>query len=502
MDLPLETLLAGAAALLLLSVVLSKASDRLGIPSLLIFLVLGMLAGSEGPGGVHFDDPNLAQGLGVAALCFILFAGGLETDWEETRPVLWPALSLSTLGVLVSAVLVGWFASALLGVSRLEGLLLGAIVASTDAAAVFTVLRARNVNLKGGLKPLLEMESGSNDPMAVFLTTGLIGLLSFPDRGAAALVPAFLLQMSVGLAAGYGLGKAFAWLINRLRLEHEGLYPVLTMALVLLTYGGTTLLGGNGFLAVYVAGLAMGNSDFLHKRSLGRFHDGLAWIMQIAMFLALGLLVFPARLAPVAGAGLLIAFFLIFAARPAAVFLCLAGSGLGWRKKAMVSWVGLRGAVPIVLATFPRLAGLPEADLIFHLVFFIVLTSALVQGVSIPWVARLLEVDAPRARRRPGPIEMDRMEGVDMRLTDLIVPYEGGAAGKTIVELGLPPESLIVLACRGEKFLVPAGQTVLEGGDVLWVLVDDRTLPEVRDILTGKRPGKEEGPGPGPSGIP
>ncbi len=280
---PIEYILLGVAVLLLLSVIASQATGRLGVPALLLFLVIGMLAGSDGPGGIYFDDPWLAQSLGVAALAFILFSGGLDTRWEDVRPVLWKGVALSTLGVFITAILVGWFATTALDFSWLEGLLLGAVVSSTDAAAVFSVLRSRNVSLKGQLKPLLELESGSNDPMAVYLTIGFIQLLSQPAASMMDLIPLFLQQMTLGAAFGYGIGKAMVWIVNRVRLEYEGLYPVLTVSLVLLDYGATSALGGNGFLAVYLAGLVMGPSDFIHKRSLMRFHDGLAWLMQIAM---------------------------------------------------------------------------------------------------------------------------------------------------------------------------------------------------------------------------
>nr|MBA3715657.1 potassium/proton antiporter [Pyrinomonadaceae bacterium] len=310
----IEYILTGVAVLLLLSILASKASGRLGVPALLLFLAVGMLAGSEGPGGIPFDDAYAAQFLGVVALVFILFAGGLDTAWEDVRPVFGKAVALSTVGVLVTAALVGLFAWGVLGFSPLAGLLLGAIVSSTDAAAVFAVLRARSVGLKGEIKPLLELESGSNDPMAVFLTAGLTGLLVNQNSSVIGLIPMFFQQMALGTALGYGLGRGMVFVINRMRLEYEGLYPVFTLALVVLTYGATASLGGNGFLAVYIAGLVMGNNDFIHKQSLIRFHDGLAWLMQIAMFLTLGLLVFPSRLVPIVGVGLLVALFLMFVA--------------------------------------------------------------------------------------------------------------------------------------------------------------------------------------------
>ncbi len=483
----IEYLLVGVAVLLLVSTVASKASHRLGVPSLLLFLLVGMLAGSDGPGGIYFDNPWLAQSLGVIALVFILFAGGLDTDWKSVRPVFWEGLSLSTVGVGLTALSVGLFARWVLGFSMPEGLLLGAIVSSTDAAAVFSVLRSKRISLKGQLKPLLELESGSNDPMAVFLTIALIHWLTQPGTSVGGWFLKFLFQMGVGAAIGYGFGRIMVVLVNRLQLEYEGLYPVLTLSLALLTYGTTASLGASGFLAVYVAGLAMGNKGFAHKKSLVRFHDGLAWLMQIAMFLVLGLLVFPSHLPGVMRAGLLISGFLMLAARPLSVFLALPFSPLAVREKAMVSWVGLRGAVPIILATFPLLAGLPKAEMIFDLVFFTVLTSALIQGTSIPWMARVLQVNAPLPLGRRFPLEFEQVEGMDAELLELIVPYNAEAAGKTIVALGLPHDCLITLISRNDRFIVPSGSTMLEEGDVLLLLMNPQSLPAARAILTRQR---------------
>ena len=356
-----------------------------------------MLAGSDGPGGIYFDDPVVAQMVGVIALVLILYSGGLSTEWKSIRPIAAEAFILATLGVFITALVVGVVASALLGISLLEGMLLGSIVSSTDAAAVFAILRSKGIRLKGQLKPLLELESGSNDPMAIFLTVGLLELIAQPDLSPLSLLGRFALQMLVGAGAGYCMGWVMLFLVNRLKLGYEGLYPVLTLSLVLLTFGVTDLLGGSGFLAVYLAGIVLGNPESIHKGSLMRFHDGVAWLMQITMFLALGLFVFPSRLAPIAGTGLLIAGCLMFVARPVGVFIGLLPSQLKLRERAFVSWVGLRGAAPIILATFPMLARVPQADWIFHVVFFIVLTSVLLQGTSLPLVARWLKVDADLA---------------------------------------------------------------------------------------------------------
>jgi cell volume regulation protein A len=483
----IEFTLLAFSLLLLLSVLASKISDRFGVPALLLFLVIGMLAGSDGPGGIYFDDAAAAQFVGVVALALILFSGGLDTDAKSVRPILKYGLTLSTLGVLITALIVGILADVLLGFSFLKGLLLGAIVSSTDAAAVFSILRSKNVSLKGQLKPLLELESGSNDPMAVFLTIGLVQLLTQADASLANLILLFALQMSIGAVAGYAMGKAALFLINRLKLGYEGLYPVLTLSLVALTYGLTNIIGGNGFLAVYLAGIIIGNENFIHKRSLLRFHDGLAWLMQIAMFLTLGLLVFPSRLVPIIGSGLLIAACLIFIARPASIFVGLLPSALGLREKIFVSWVGLRGAVPIVLATYPLLAKIPQADLIFNVVFFVVLTSVLLQGTSIPLVAKWLRVDAPAPPKRVYPLEYTRVGGIKAELQELTIPAGSNVIGQTLVELKFSAGFLIVLIARSGEFVLPGGGTTLLAGDTLLVLAEKEMFQQVQSQINKPR---------------
>lgn len=480
-----EYIFVGAAVLLLLSIIASKTSGKVGVPALLFFLIIGMLAGSEGLAGIHFDDPWLAQSLGVLALAFILFSGGLDTDWRIVRPVLWKGIALSTLGVLGTACLVGWFSATLLNLSLFEGLLLGAIVSSTDAAAVFSIMRSKKVSLKGSLKPLLELESGSNDPMAVFLTIGFIHLLTHAGASLVDFVPMFFSQMVVGAALGYGVGRAAVFVTNHLRLEYEGLYSVFTLTLVLLTYGVTASLGGNGFLAVYLAGLVMGNSDFIHKKSIMRFHDGLAWLMQIAMFLTLGLLVFPSRLIPIAGVSLLVSLFLMFVARPVSVLAILLLAKMSFREKTMVSWVGLRGAVPIVLATFPLLAKLPNAGMIFDIVFFIVLTSVLLQGTSIPMMARWLRVDAPLPPKPQLPVEIGPSCNLKNELVEVTIPPNSAVVGKQIVELRLPPGTLIVLISRNGECFAPGGGTVLAGNDAVLLLAERADIGRIRSILEG-----------------
>jgi potassium/hydrogen antiporter len=475
------------SALILVSIAVAKLTDNLGVPTLLLFLGVGMLAGSEGPGGIYFDDAGLAQSVGIIALVIILFAGGLDTSWSAAKPVFWQAASLATSGVFVTALAVGLFASVVLKFSPVSGLLLGAVVSSTDAAAVFSVLRAKNVSLRGKLKPLLELESGSNDPMAVFLTVGLIQLITTANASLSSIGLLFVVQMGLGALLGLAGGRAMVFALNHLKLAYEGIYLVFSLAFAALIYGATATFGGSGFLAVYVAGLVAGHHEFIQKKSLLRFFDGLAWLSQIAMFLTLGLLVFPSHIVPVIGAGLLVSAFLMFIARPLSVFLSLSLAKLTVREKGFVSWVGLRGAVPIVLATFPLLAGLPDAELIFNIVFFIVLTSALLQGWSIPIAARLLHLEAPLDRKRPSPIAFAPVEGVDTELVDLILPYNAAISGKAIVELGLPQDSLIVLISRDDNYLVPSGGTVVQEGDTILVLVNRKNLPEVRAILSKQR---------------
>ncbi|MFB3825627.1 MAG: potassium/proton antiporter [Bryobacteraceae bacterium] len=480
----MDYLIWAVGLLLLAAVAASKASERLGVPALLVFLAIGMLAGSDGPGGIEFDYPRFTQLLGTVALAFILFAGGLDTRWADVKGVLLESALLSTLGVALTAALTAWAAAYLLNIPFLSALLLGSVVSSTDAAAVFSVLRSRKLDLQPRLRSLLEVESGSNDPMAVFLTLALIGLLSQPGTAAGDLPVFFLRQMGLGALLGYGAGRLLTFVVNRINLQYDGLYPALTFALVLVTYGSAALLGGNGFLAVYAAALVMGNSDFLHRRSLLRFHDGLAWLMQIVMFLVLGLQVFPSRLPPVAGAGLAIAAFLMFVARPAAVMALLLFSRLGFRERLLVAWVGLRGAAPIVLATFPLVAGIRGADLIFHVVFFIVLASALVQGTTIPIVARLLRLSHSGGGGRADLVDLIAQGERD--LFQLVVGPGSAVDGKRLLDVRLPPETLALLVNRHGRQFVPGGGTVLEAGDRLVLLARKVNAGELRDLLTAR----------------
>ncbi len=471
---PANILLIGSI-LLFISIIASKTSFKVGVPTLILFLVVGMLAGSDGPGGIYFDDPETAQLLGVIALTFILFSGGLDTKWESVKPIIKNGIVLSTLGVFITAGLVGLFCSYLLGFSLLEGMLLGAIVSATDAAAVFSILRSKNVGLKGRVRPLLELESGSNDPTAYFLTISLIYLIQHPEASIISLLPKFFISMGLGVISGYASGKLMVWIVNRIRLDIEGLYPVLVLTLVFFTFSFTDVVGGNGFLAIYIAAIIMGNSNFVHKKSLIRFCDGQAWLMQIIMFLSLGLLVFPKQLPPILGEGVLISLFLIFIARPVSVFISLAfSSDLNIRKKLFISWVGLRGAAPIVFATYPLIAGIGYADTIFHLVFFISASSVLLQGTTLPLMARWLHVSVPEKLKRKFPLDLELKDNSKSELIELDVPADSIAVGKEIVQLRLPRTSLIVMIHRDGKYISANGDTIIQSQDHLLIIADNK----------------------------
>lgn len=472
MTLTSDNILLIGSILLLLSILASKTTGRLGVPALIIFLAVGMLAGSDGIGGIHFNDPNLAQSLGVIALTFILFSGGLETKWESVKPILWQGVTLSTAGVLITAGAVGFFISFFSDFTLLEGFLIGAIVSSTDAAAVFSILRSKSIGLKGNLRPLLELESGSNDPMAYFLTIGVTALLVHQDASIVSLIPLFFQQMIIGAIMGIVLGKAMTWILNRIRLDFEGLYPVLTLALVIFTYSITTFLKGNGFLAVYLSAIILGNQNFIHKKSIIRFYDGLAWLMQIVMFLALGLLVFPQQMMPFILTGLVIALFLMFVARPLSVFICLSLFKMRVSERLLISWVGLRGAVPIVFATYPLLQGVEKSGMIFNIVFFIVLASVIMQGTTLHLVAKWLYLFKPVKFKTRYPLELEMSEHFKNELFEIEINDHSKAIGKQIYQLKFPKTSLIVLINRDGKYITPSGTMMIENGDKLLIMSD------------------------------
>jgi potassium/hydrogen antiporter len=474
MDISLENGMLLVAMLLFLSILAGKTSYRLGIPTLLLFLLIGVLAGSEGIGQIDFDDPGLAQTIGIISLNYILFSGGFDTRWNSIRPVIGKGIMLSTVGVVVTAGLVALVVWYFTSFSFLEALLLGAIVSSTDAAAVFSILRSKSVNLKGKIRPTLELESGSNDPMAYFLTVSLISLTQSPDKSLWSIIPLFLLQFSVGAIMGFGMGKLGQMVINRIKLDYDGLYPVLVLSLVILTFSATQLLSGNGFLAVYICGVFLGNQELIHKKTLIKFFDGIAWLMQIILFLTLGLLVFPSQMLPLIVPGVLISLFLIFVARPVAVMLSLSVFKMRQRDRLFISWVGLRGAVPIVFATYPMLIGLEKAPVIFNLVFFITIFSVLIQGTSLPLMSKWLHVALPHRLRRRTPVDIELSDSVKSEITEVDVAEDSPAVKKKILELNFPKTALIVMIKREGKFITPNGHTVIEPHDVLMMLAETR----------------------------
>lgn len=398
---PIELVSLAGAILLLISIFSSKLATKVGIPSLLFFLLTGWMIGEFG--GPELRSPEIAKFIGDFALIFILFTGGLDSHWPNIRPVLWQGLCLSTFGVFITMLLLGSFAWFVLGsfssfslgvhgITFTQGLLLAAIVSSTDAAAVFSVLRSSQIVLKGNLQPLLELESSSNDPMALLLTVTLLNYSTGADASFLQAGMFLVLQLVLGVGIGYGAGRFMVWLLNRLSLNSPGLYAIASIALVLLTYSVTSLSHGNGFLAVYVAGIVAGNREVVHQNYICAFHDSFAWLMQIIMFLTLGMLSVPyrAELSSLASVAVVISLFLMFVARPVSVFISLFWVRIGFKEKLLVSWVGLRGSVPIVLATFPLAAGIKEGGEIFVLISFIVVMSVLIQGFSLAAFARWL----------------------------------------------------------------------------------------------------------------
>lgn len=467
----LETFLLFFSILLIACIVSSKVSDRFGIPSLVVFLAVGMLAGSDGLLGLSFDNRQIAQDVGTIALIFILYAGGLDTNLKSIRPVMINGIILATLGVVLTAGAIAVLVKYLLGLDWLEALLFGSIISSTDAAAVFAILGAKEISLRNNIRPLLELESGSNDPMAIFLTLTMIQIISVatvpsvPDV-ALTLVKQFLL----GGLMGYMFGVALPGLFNRLRLEYWGLYPVFSMAWVLLLYVLAGKIGGNGFLAVYIAGMFINKKEFAHKKNLIGFHDGIAWTMQIVIFLTLGLLVNPSHLPAVALAGVAIAFWIMFVARPMGVFLSLLFSRYSVKEKMFISWVGLRGVVPIVLATYPFGANLPRSELIFNTIFFVVFISIIIQGMTLEKAAQKCGVKEEVAAEE---VEMSNLPIFYHTLRQYTIRFGSEIIGKNLAELELPSDFLVLLVKRKGEYVKPTGSSVFEEGDLLLIQCED-----------------------------
>jgi cell volume regulation protein A len=477
----IETQLLGSAVLLILCVLASKVTGKLGIPTLVVFLAVGMLAGSEGIGQIHFNDALATQSLGIVALSYILFSGGLDTKWKTVRPALCSGIALSTLGVFCTCLLTGSFIYYVLDFPKLESYLIGAIISSTDAGAVFTVLGGQRIHLKNHLKPLLELESGSNDPMAVFLTTAVLRMMQNPDFSIYQMIPLMLGEMLIGGTLGYAFGRGLVWLFNSIKLQIEGLYTVMSVALVIFIYSMTQTLHGNGFLAVYIAGVVLGNHSFIFKKSLTLMHDGISWLMQCAMFLTLGLLTYPSEVMSVAKYGILISAFIILLGRPVSVFISLMFSKLSRNEKGLISWVGLRGSVPVILATYPLVAGVDRAGLIFNVVFFVALSSLIIQGTSVPFISRLLRVDDPF---QPEKRNYSSTPGHLCDIVTVDVPENSQAVHKSIVSLNIPSqETLIVAIERNEEVIIPRGSTTLEAGDKISIMADDDRLADFVEML-------------------
>ena len=477
-------LLTAFGGLLAASVGLSRASARLGLPVALLFLIVGGLAGAEGIGKIPFDDYHFAFRVGTTALVLILFDGGLNTSFASAREVLLPASILATFGVLATAGLVAVAAHGL-GLDWPVALLLGAIVSSTDAAAVFSVLSATGTRLRQRVGLTLEVESGLNDPMAVILTTALTAaLVSGRTVEPLALAGGVLLEMAVGAVAGAAIAAGGRWLILRIRLPAAGLYPAFTLAIACLSFGVTTLLHGSGFLAVYVTGMMLGSGALPHAVGIRRVHDALGWLSQVLMFLLLGLLVYPSRVWQVASVGLALALFLGVIARPLVTLLCLAPFRYRWRESAYVGWVGLRGAVPIVLATIPVMAEVNGARTLFDIVFFIVVVGAIIPGATVPWTTRLLGVESAAPPPPKASIEIDARAPRGDELRAYFISPQLAVTGALLSEIPFPPGAAVSMLERAGALIAPSGSTRIEPGDYVYVIAPAEDRPHV-ELLFG-----------------
>jgi cell volume regulation protein A len=486
MDEPLSIaiLLAAVGALLIVAVVASPLSQRLGVPVLAIFLALGMAAGSEGVGGIPFDDYALAFQLGAIALVLILFDGGLNTPAPVFRRVVWPAALLATIGVVLTASIMAGI-GILLGLPAPIAVLIGSVVSSTDAAAVFSVLRGSGVRLKENTGAVLEVESGLNDPMAMLLTVlATEAVLAAHPLGweTAQFVAA---QFAFGVAGGLLLGWGGRALLRRVRLPAAGLYPVLTVGLAFAAFGVPTVLEGSGFLAVYLAAMLLASGSLPYRGGVRRVHDALAWLAQIIMFVLLGLLVFPSRLVPMLPGGFILALALAFVARPVAVLLTLWPFHFTWRERLFIAWVGLRGAVPIILATYPVVRGVVDGDGIFHLVFFVVVVNTLLPGATVAWLARRFGVAQPLTSAPPASVELISLRDYPNEFVWYTVHHVSAVAGALVRDLPLPPGCVLTLLLRGDEVIGPRGDTQFAPGDHVCVFVSPGDRP-LLDLLFGR----------------
>lgn len=467
MSLELLVLLAGTV--LLLSVLTSKLMYRYGVPTLIMFVTLGILMGSEGIGGIYFDDYLLTSTLAEIALVVIIFSGGFDTSWKTAKSSAPLSITLSSLGVVLTALLVGAFAHLTLSLSWLEGLLLGAIISSTDAASVFSILRSKNLNLKGDLASTLEVESGSNDPFAHMLTLLFIALL---QQNASGFGWMLLLQLGIAIPLGLFIGYAATFIINRINLAIDGLYIIIALSVMLLSFGLTATLGGNGFLAVYLTGIVLGNHPLTHKISLIKFFDGLTWLMQIMLFFTLGLLVFPSQVLDVVWQGLAVALFISFVGRPVAVWTIMSIFKRPLKETALVAWVGFRGAASIVFAIYPLTFHLPAGEFIFNIVFFVAFFSVLVQGTLLTPFAKWLGLT--EQSNQVLTTFTDYRGDIYADLLGVRIPADSIAVGKTIVELDIPSHILIAMIKRGKSVVTPRGHTVIQANDILMLASDSK----------------------------
>ena len=471
-----ENFLLIGSVLVFISIVVGKTGYRFGVPALLLFLLVGMLFGSDGL-GIQFHNAKTAQFIGMVALSIILFSGGMDTKFNEIRPILSPGIMLSTVGVLLTALFTGLFIWYLSGLSwtnihfpLIVSLLLASTMSSTDSASVFAILRSQKMNLKHNLRPMLELESGSNDPMAYMLTIVLIQFIQSDGMGTANIISSFIIQFVVGAAAGYGLGKLAIWVLNKINIDNQALYSILLLSFVFFTFSITDLFRGNGYLAVYIAGMMVGNNKITNRKGIATFMDGLSWLFQIIMFLMLGLLVNPHEMLEVAVVALLISVFMIVIGRPLSVFLSLLPfRKLNIKSRLFVSWVGLRGAVPIIFATYPVVANVEGSNLIFNIVFFITIVSLVVQGTTISFVARLLHLSTP-LEKTGNDFGVELPEEIDSDLSDMVVTQDMLDKADTLKDMNLPQGTLVMIVKRGDKFLIPNGTLKLHIGDKLLLI--------------------------------
>lgn len=478
-----ENILLIGSILLFVSIVVGKTGYRFGVPALLLFLLVGMLFGSDGL-GLQFHNAKIAQFIGMVALSVILFSGGMDTKFKEIRPILSPGIVLSTVGVFLTALFTGLFIWYLSGMSwtnihfpLITSLLLASTMSSTDSASVFAILRSQKMNLKHNLRPMLELESGSNDPMAYMLTIVLIQFIQSDGMGTGNIICSFIIQFLVGAAAGYILGKLAILILNKINIDNQSLYPILILSFVFFTFAITDLLRGNGYLAVYIAGMMVGNHKITFRKEIATFMDGLTWLFQIIMFLMLGLLVNPHEMIEVAVVALLIGVFMIVIGRPLSVFLCLLPfKKITLKSRLFVSWVGLRGAVPIIFATYPVVANVEGSNMIFNIVFFITIVSLIVQGTSVSFVARLLHLSTP-LEKTGNDFGVELPEEIDTDLSDMTITMEMLNEADTLKDMNLPKGTLVMIVKRGDEFLIPNGTLKLHVGDKL-LLISEKNKQE------------------------